>query len=249
MKIVRCFYVDTLYKGVLADDDITVWEENGRKRCFKLQDVTLLAPVVPSKIVSVGLNYSSHAEELGMSIPENPIIFIKPSTAVIGPYDAIIYPKIAQRVDYEAELALVIKKEARNVRARDSGEYIEGYTCFNDVTARDLQKKDVQWTRAKSFDTFAPIGPWIETEVDPGSVQVRAYVNGELKQDSNTREFIFKIPQLVEFISGIMTLLPGDVITTGTPSNVGSMVPGDKVVVEIEGIGKLENHVISMGEI
>ncbi|MFH1394835.1 MAG: fumarylacetoacetate hydrolase family protein [Candidatus Omnitrophota bacterium] len=245
MKIVRCFYADTLYKGVLEEDDIIVQEKSGRERRIKRDDVLLLAPVTPSKIVSVGLNYRSHAEELGMSIPENPIIFIKPATAVIGPGDAIIYPKTAQRVDYEAELAVVIKKEAKNVSAADAQKYIEGYTCFNDVTARDLQKKDVQWTRAKSFDTFAPIGPWIETEIEPSALQVRAYVNGNLKQNSNTREFIFKIPQLMEFISGIMTLLPGDVIATGTPSNIGPIVPGDKVIIEIEGIGRLENHVQS----
>jgi len=178
-----------------------------------------------------------------MDIPSEPVIFIKPSTAVIGPGEAIIYPRSAARVDYEAELGVVIKKKARNVPAGNAAEYIEGYTCFNDVTARDLQKKDVQWSRAKSFDTFAPIGPCVKTDIDPSRLRIRSYLNGELKQDSNTSDFIFDVPRLVDFISGVMTLLPGDVIATGTPSGVGPMGPGDEITVEIEGIGRLTNRV------
>ena len=244
MKYIRCVYRSNVYSGVLENDKVILKTSNFKTETAKVNDVVLLAPVEPSKIVSVGLNYRSHAEELGMAIPEEPIIFLKPPTSVIGSKEAIIYPKNVKRVDYEAELAVVIKKTARDISKNDAASYIAGYTCFNDVTARDLQKKDGQWTRAKSFDTFAPIGPWIETELDPTDLRLRTYLNGKIKQDSRTSEFIFDIPHLIEFISGIMTLLPGDVITTGTPPNVGPMCPGDEVIIEIEGIGKLENHVV-----
>jgi len=244
MKLVRCVYNNNIYSGVLEYDEVILKTPNIKPKTVKVNDVILLAPVEPSKIVSVGLNYRSHAEELGMAIPEEPIIFLKPPTSVIGSKEAIIYPKNVKRVDYEAELAVVIKKTARDISKNDAASYIAGYTCFNDVTARDLQKKDGQWTRAKSFDTFAPIGPWIETELDPTDLRLRTYLNGKIKQNSRTLELIFDIPRLIEFISGIMTLLPGDVITTGTPPNVGPMCPGDEVIIEIEGIGNLENHVI-----
>jgi len=243
VKLLRCRYNNAVYAGMLSKDEVVLETPNGKERAVKLEDVTLLAPVTPSKIVSVGLNYRSHAEELGMTVPHEPIIFIKPSTCVIGPGESIIYPPSAARVDYEAELAVVIKMEARNVPKVDAERYIAGYTCFNDVTARDLQTKDGQWTRAKSFDTFAPIGPWIETELDPRDLSLRTYLNGEVKQSSRTSELIFNIPSLIEFISGVMTLLPGDVIATGTPPNVGPMCPGDEVVVGIEGIGRLKNRV------
>jgi 2-keto-4-pentenoate hydratase/2-oxohepta-3-ene-1,7-dioic acid hydratase in catechol pathway len=241
MKLVRFRHNNKVYSGVLRDKEITVSDNSSKS--FNLKEVELLAPSQPTKIVSVGLNYKDHAEELGMAIPEEPIVFIKPSSAVIGPEDIIYYPRSSSRVDYEAELGVVIADRTRNVSADEAPKHIAGYTCFNDVTARDLQKKDVQWSRSKSFDTFAPIGPWVETELDPGNLKVRAFLNGELKQDSSTSEFIFPVHELVSFISGIMTLFPGDVISTGTPSNVGPMEAGDEIVVEIEGIGYLKNRV------
>jgi len=241
MKLVRFLHNNVVYSGVLRDREITVSDNTGKS--FDLKEVELLAPSQPTKIVSVGLNYKDHAEELGMDIPEEPIVFIKPPSAVIGPEDVIYYPRSSSRVDYEAELGVVIAEETRNVSADEAPKHIAGYTCFNDVTARDLQKKDVQWSRSKSFDTFAPIGPWVETELDPRDLKVRAFLNGELKQDSSTSELIFPVYELVSFISGIMTLFPGDVISTGTPPNVGPMKAGDEIVVEIEGIGYLKNRV------
>ncbi|MBD3427264.1 MAG: hypothetical protein GF409_08615 [Candidatus Omnitrophica bacterium] len=210
-----------------------------------LTEVTLLSPVFPTKIVSVGLNYTDHALELGMEVPDEPVIFLKPSTSVIGPDEAIIYPEMSKRVDYEAELGVVIKKTARHITKEEVPEYIEGYTCFNDVTARDLQKKDGQWTRAKSFDTFAPVGPFIETELDPADVGIRSFLNGELRQNSRTSNLIFNVQELVSFISSVMTLQKGDIIATGTPANIGPMRPGDEVVVEIDGVGRLVNSVES----
>jgi 2-keto-4-pentenoate hydratase/2-oxohepta-3-ene-1,7-dioic acid hydratase in catechol pathway len=194
----------------------------------------------------LGLNYHSHAEELKLPIPANPLLFLKPSTSVIGPEDDIVYPDSSERVDYEAELAVVIKAKAYRVPQDGALDYVLGYTCFNDVTARDLQKKDVQWTRAKSFDTFAAIGPHIETELDPGNVNLEAYLNGELKQGGNTSDLIFPVPELVSFISHIMTLLPGDIIATGTPSGIGPMKPGDTVEIKVAGIGTLRNRVVEL---
>jgi 2-keto-4-pentenoate hydratase/2-oxohepta-3-ene-1,7-dioic acid hydratase in catechol pathway len=243
MKLVRFLQNDKTYNGILRDNEIIVDDPAGSREHFVLEEVKLLAPVVPTKIVSVGLNYRDHAKELDMPVPEEPVIFIKPATAVIGPEETIIYPACSTRVDYEAELGVVIKGKVRNVSREQASEHIAGYTCFNDVTARDLQKKDVQWTRAKSFDTFAPIGPWVETDLDPSDLRIRAFLNGEVKQDSSTAEFIFTVPELVSFVSGVMTLSPGDVISTGTPSSVGPMESGDEVVVEIEGIGRLRNRV------
>ncbi|MBU1084215.1 MAG: fumarylacetoacetate hydrolase family protein [Candidatus Omnitrophota bacterium] len=240
MKIVRFIHKSKICEGILEGEDIVVPFE---KKKIKAKDARLISPVAPSKIILVGLNYEDHAAELGMTRPKTPVLFIKPPTAVIGPGDDIIYPGYSQRVDYEAELAVVIKKTARSIKRDKAGEYILGYTCLNDVTARDIQTDDVQWTRSKSYDTFAPIGPWIETELDPGDIAVEAYLNGEKKQSSRTSELIFDIPHLLEFISGVMTLLPGDVISTGTPPGVGPMVPGDEITVKIEGIGELTNRV------
>lgn len=203
--------------------------------------IQLLPPCIPSKIIAVGLNYRDHAEELGFPLPEEPVIFLKPPTAIVGPGDAILFPASSTRIDHEAELGVVIKDRIRDISAYDAPKYVLGYTCANDVTARDLQKKDGQWTRAKSFDTFCPIGPWIESELDPGDLLVEAYLNGEQKQSSRTSRFVFSIPYLVSFISKIMTLYPGDVIITGTPSGVGPMRPGDEIEVRIEGIGSLKN--------
>lgn len=211
---------------------------------FDIGDVTLLAPVEPSKIVCVGLNYRDHAEELRMPVPEEPTIFLKPPSTVIGHRAAIVYPRLSWRVDYEAELAVVIGDMTRNVPANEARRKVFGYTCGNDVTARDLQQKDGQWTRAKSFDTFCPLGPWIETEVEAQKLGIYAYINGETRQASNTSQMLWSPEQLVSFISRIMTLYPGDVILTGTPSGVGELRVGDEVAIEIEAIGQLVNRVV-----
>lgn len=208
---------------------------------YNIEDVNVGVPILPSKIVCVGLNYSDHAKELDMEIPEEPIIFIKPSTAAIGHCDDIIYPKSSSQVDYEAELGIVISKEAHHIRSDDASDYIGGYTVVNDVTARDLQRKDIQWTRAKSFDTFAPIGPCIETDLDPMNQNISLRLDSKLKQNSNTKNMIFDVYELVEFISDIMTLKAGDIISTGTPPGVGPMDIGQIVEVEVEGIGILKN--------
>jgi 2-keto-4-pentenoate hydratase/2-oxohepta-3-ene-1,7-dioic acid hydratase in catechol pathway len=216
---------------------------------YRLDDVRLLAPCRPSKIVALGVNYRSHGEEMSHRIPAEPLIFIKPPTAVIGPEDGIVYPEMSERVDYEGELGVVIGKRASHVAEKDAARYIMGYTCCNDVTARDIQARDKQWTRAKGFDTFAPIGPWIETELDPSNLHLETRLNGEVRQSTSTGELIFGVHALVSFISRIMTLLPGDVIATGTPSGIGPMQPGDTVEVEIEKIGTLRNHVVLPGDV
>ncbi len=213
----------------------------------RIEDVRLLAPVVPGKIVAVGLNYKDHAREMGKKIPEEPLLFLKASSALNDPGGEIVYPRQSRRVDHEAELAVVIGRTARNVAEKDAAAHILGYTCINDVTARDLQVKDVQYTRAKGFDTFAPLGPWVVTDFDPTEASVRCLVNGELRQDGNTREMGASVFRLVEFVSSVMTLFPGDVIATGTPPGVGSLRVGDVVTVEIGGIGALTNRVVGSG--
>jgi 2-keto-4-pentenoate hydratase/2-oxohepta-3-ene-1,7-dioic acid hydratase in catechol pathway len=211
-----------------------------------LDRVVLLPPCLPTKIVALGLNYRDHAAEWGGEVPDEPLIFIKPSTSVIGPEADIIYPKMSRRVDYEAELAVVIGRPAHKVPEADAFRYIRGYTALNDVTARDLQKKDGQFTRSKSFDTFCPIGPWIETDIaDPDNLTVEAYLNGVRKQHSNTSYMVFGVAKLVAFISSIMTLVPGDIIATGTPSGVGPMQPGDVIEIKVEGLGTLRNRVVA----
>jgi 2-keto-4-pentenoate hydratase/2-oxohepta-3-ene-1,7-dioic acid hydratase in catechol pathway len=217
------------------------WEKAGR--ALPLEGMRLGPPCRPSKIVAVGVNYRAHAREMGHSLPPNPKIFLKPPTAAIGPGETICCPPMAAQVDYEAELAVVIGRKARNVPREESAKYIFGATCLNDVTARDLQKVDGQWTRAKSFDTFAPVGPAIVTGLDLSSLVVESYLNGERRQSAPTADLIFPVEELVHFISGVMTLLPGDVIATGTPEGVGPMSPGDRVEVRIEGIGSLVNPV------
>jgi len=194
-------------------------------------------------IYCVGRNYAEHAKELGNEAPSEPIIFLKPPTAILPPNGTIIRPPQSQRVDFEGELAIVIGKTARNVPRDGWREFVLGFTCANDVTARDLQKKDVQFTRGKSFDTFCPLGPCIDTEVDPDALSLRTRVNGQTKQDGNTRDMVFDCAVIIEFISSVMTLQPGDVILTGTPAGVGPLVSGDRVEVEIEGIGVLRNVV------
>lgn len=211
---------------------------------YEFSQVKLLAPVTPSKIVAVGKNYYDHALEFDSEIPESPIIFLKPPTSVINPGDNIVRPIISQRVDYEGELAIVVGKKARNVAAADYKKYVLGYTILNDVTARDLQKKDGQWARAKGFDTFAPIGPVITDEIDAEKVNIETRLNGKVVQSSNTKKFLFKLGQVFEFVTRFMTLLPGDVISTGTPEGVGPMVAGDIVEVTVEGIGTLKNTVV-----
>jgi 2-keto-4-pentenoate hydratase/2-oxohepta-3-ene-1,7-dioic acid hydratase in catechol pathway len=210
---------------------------------WALPDVRLVAPILPSKVVAVGKNYADHAREMGGEAPESPVIFLKPSTSVIGTGDVIRLPQ-SDRVDHEAELAVVIGRPARDVSRADALSYVLGYTCANDVTARDQQKADVQFTRGKGHDSFCPIGPWIETVFDPSDVRVTATVNGELRQDGRTSQMIHDVATLIEFMSGVMTLLPGDVILTGTPAGVGPITEGDTVSIEIEGIGTLTNPVI-----
>jgi 2-keto-4-pentenoate hydratase/2-oxohepta-3-ene-1,7-dioic acid hydratase in catechol pathway len=228
-------------QGTFFDNPLPTGEE------IPLADVRLLAPVLPSKVVCIGRNYMEHAVEMGGQVPEEPVIFLKPSTGVIGPGDPIPYPKISQRVDHEGEFGVVIGRFARHVAIEDAGRYILGFTCGNDVTARDLQAKDGQWTRAKGFDGFCPLGPWIETVLDPTDVAVECRVNAEVRQHARTSELAFGPNELIAFISQVMTLLPGDVILTGTPAGVGPMQPGDRVEVEVEGIGTLQNTVVEGG--
>ncbi|HVR42405.1 MAG TPA: fumarylacetoacetate hydrolase family protein [Thermoanaerobaculia bacterium] len=208
-----------------------------------LHEVTLLAPVVPGKIVAVGRNYSEHARELGNEVPTEPILFLKPPSAVIGPEAEIERPAASERVDFEGELAIVVGRRSKNVSREQWRDHVLGFTCANDVTARDLQKKDVQFTRGKSFDTFCPLGPAIVTDLDPADLSIRTVVNGEVRQSARTSDMIFPPGELFEFITSIMTLEAGDVILTGTPAGVGTLEAGDAVEVEIEGIGTLRNRV------
>jgi len=249
MKIARVLYKKRIVWGEVKDNYLLALKEPPFNRIkyssekIDLKDCSFLPPAEPQKIILAGLNYRRHAEELKMPIPDHPLIFLKPPSSLIGQNDAIIYPACVKRLDYEAELAVVIGKKAENIDEKNSGDYIFGLTCLNDVTARDLQKEDGQWTRAKSFDTFCPLGPWVETDADGSDLDIKLYLNGEVRQNSSTRDFIFSIPRLVSFISGVMTLFPGDVIATGTPSGIGPMKAGDIVEVEIENIGRLINRV------
>lgn len=228
---------DPLYIGVKLMD-----------QQFKLADVRLLAPVLPrSKVIGIGRNYAAHAAEMGNDVPTEPLMFIKPNTSVVGPGDPIFYPAQSSNVHFEGELAVVIGRICRDVPVEQATDVIYGYTIANDVTARDLQKSDVQFTRAKGFDSFCPLGPWIETDLDPqhfaDGVQLQTHLNGDLKQDGSTSDLIFDIPTLIAYVSSVMTLLPGDVILTGTPSGVGPMEIGDEVEVSIAGLGTLTNKV------
>ena len=209
-----------------------------------LADVRLLAPVIPrSKVVCIGKNYADHAKEMGSEVPAQPIIFIKPNTTVIGPGDTIQWPQMSAQVDFEGELAIVIGRICKEVLRDKVADVIYGYTLANDVTARDLQKVDGQWTRAKGFDTFCPLGPWIETDFIPGNQIIQTSLNGEIKQSEPLSSMIFKIPEIIEFVSSVMTLLPGDVILTGTPAGIGPMQAGDSVSISIEGLGVLSNKI------
>lgn len=211
---------------------------------FDLSEVTLLAPVTPSKVVCVGRNYREHAAELGNKMPEEPLLFLKPPSSVIAAADRIELPVASQQVEHEGELGVVIGKQARKLAANeDPLDYVFGYTCINDVTARDLQRKDVQFTRGKSFDTFCPVGPWIVDDIDPESVEVTTRLNGEVKQHGNTSDMAFPVRHLIRYISQIMTLNPGDLIATGTPAGVSRMKHGDVVEIEVSGVGVLRNEV------
>ncbi len=252
MKLVRFEFDDKINHGILGLDNLVTiidgdifngdYIESTKK--IPLTNVKLLAPCHPSKVVCIRLNYHDHAREMNLKLPEEPLIFLKPSSSLSHPDGKINYPAISQNLHYEGELAIVIKTEARKVSVEQASDYILGYTCANDVTARDLQMRDGQWTRGKSFDTFLPLGPCIETQLDPRKLSIKLLLNGHVKQTSNTSNLIFKVPELVAFVSQVMTLYPGDVILTGTPSGVGPMKVGDTVSVEIEGIGQLSNVVV-----
>jgi len=224
-------------RGTFFEDPVPTGEE------VPFDDVRLLAPVLPSKLVCVGRNYAAHAAEFGMEVPEEPLLFLKPSTSVIGPGDPIRLLPISRRVDHEGELAVVIGRIARNVKTEDAAKHILGYTCANDVTLRDLQRTDDQWARAKGFDGSCPLGPWIETDLDPTDVRVQTRVNGEVRQTGQTSDMVFGVATLIEYVTSFMTLLPGDAILTGTPEGVGRLEPGDVVEVEVDGVGTLSNPV------
>ena len=251
MRVVRFYSGSKIKYGVIDKASIRGLRRTPFRRIelddktYHLDEVKLLAPCTPSKIVCLGLNYRSHAEETKLPVPEVPLIFLKPSTAVIGPEEEIILPRGTKRTDYEGELGVVIGKRAKDVPEAKASEYILGYTCFNDVSERYNQRDDGQWTRAKGYDTFAPLGPCIETELSPNDLKIETYVNGKLYQCSRTSDLIFNVYRVVSFISGVMTLLPGDVIATGTPSGIGRLNPGDVVEITIEMIGTLRNSVVN----
>ncbi len=252
MQIVRFRAGGTTRYGALEGSTVveysgTPWSvfKRGRRR-HALRQVVLLAPTVPSKIVAVGLNYRDHATEMGLPIPDEPRIFLKPVSALIGPEDPIVLPPQSTRVEHEAELAVVIKKRCRNVPPERVREYVLGYTCLNDVTARDIQARDRGPTRAKAFDTFCPLGPCIATDIDPNAVTVEAVVNGVVRQAGSTKDFVFPVEDVVARVAEVMTLLPGDVIATGTPAGVGPLEAGDRVEIRIDGVGTLKNPVVKL---
>lgn len=253
MKIVRVDTdVDDITYGSVEPEGIRLhrgtpfiaWEPT--ETIVEWNQARLLAPVIPTKIVAVGKNYADHAEEMGVEVPQDPVIFLKPPTSVVGPLHPVRLPAQSEEVHHEAELAVVIGKVTRNVRIEDVGPHILGYTAANDVTARDLQRRDGQWTRAKGFDTFCPLGPAIDTDLDPAEgLAITARVNGDVRQAGSTADLVFGVGELVAFVAGVMTLLPGDVILTGTPAGVGPIIPGDRVEVEVEGVGVLMNPVVA----
>jgi 2-keto-4-pentenoate hydratase/2-oxohepta-3-ene-1,7-dioic acid hydratase in catechol pathway len=251
MRIVRYRHDGEVGFGVLEDETVAAidphpfgpFQYTGER--FPTAGARLLAPVLPSKVVAVGRNYADHARELGNEVPPEPIIFLKPSTAVIGPGDAIVRPGWVGRVDHEGELAVVVGRLARRLDQADAIQAVLGFTCANDVTARDLQNADGQWTRSKGFDTFCPLGPWIETDLDSSDLAIRTLVNGEPRQQSRTSLLERDVATLLAFVTAVMTLLPGDVLLTGTPAGVGPIEAGDRVEVEVEGIGVLANDVVA----
>lgn len=257
MRVARFAGDDDPRFGVVGDEDGTPtiavlkgdplyagYELTGQK--VAIEDVRLLAPVIPrSKVVCVGRNYAAHAAELGNDVPETPLVFLKPNTSVVGPGDPIVYPAQSSDVHFEGELAVVIGRICKDVPADDVAKVVFGYTVANDVTARDLQQTDGQWARAKGFDSFCPLGPWIETNLDPADLRVTTELGGELKQDGRTSDMVFSVADIIAYVSSFMTLLPGDVVLTGTPDGVGPMQVGDTVSVTVEGIGTLTNQVVS----
>lgn len=250
MRIVRFQYRGITAYGLVEGETVYALEGElyGQLRrgaaVAPLADVRLLAPCQPSKVVAVGLNYGDHAAETHHVLPAEPLLFLKPATAVIGPDAAIVCPAMSQQVDYEAELAVVIGRQAHQVSPDEAPGYILGYTCANDVTARDIQQRERHNSRAKSFDTFCPLGPWIVTDLSPDDLGIQCRVNGVRRQDSRTSQLVFGVPALVSFVSQVMTLLPGDVVLTGTPAGIGPLSSGDVVEVEIEGVGVLRNPVV-----
>jgi 2-keto-4-pentenoate hydratase/2-oxohepta-3-ene-1,7-dioic acid hydratase in catechol pathway len=253
-KFVRYLYQEKEAYGLLETEDrirrisgdpFSGYQPAGGS--LALADIRILPPCRPGKIIAVGLNYRDHAREFNLEVPEEPLLFMKPPSAVIAANEKIIVPGMSRQVDYEAELAVIIGRICRNVSREQAYSTILGYACLNDVTARDLQTKDGQWTRAKSFDTFCPIGPCLVTGIDPGDLAVRSYLNGELRQSSRTSQLIFSVPELVEFVSRVMTLYPGDIISTGTPSGVGPMKAGDTIEIRVENVGRLINTVAAEG--
>jgi len=250
MRVVRimhegdCRYglADETTITLISDEPFAAWEPEG---VVPLVTAHLLSPVVPTKVVCVGLNYKNHIAEMGHDTPVEPVIFVKPSTAVIGPLTPIPLPDGVGRVDYEGELGVVIGRRTHRVSAKQAAENVLGFVCGNDVTARDLQKRDGQWTRAKGFDGFCPLGPWVATDLDPRDLELRTTVNGELRQQVRTSDMLFDPYTLVSFISQVMTLVPGDVVLTGTPGGIGEIHDGDVVEVSIEGVGTLRNPVAS----
>lgn len=248
-KYIRFNYSDKLKYGLLEDNKVTVLTDapwNGGVETnvsYSTGEVTIIAPVEPSKIICVGLNYHAHvkASYSADEAPEQPLLFLKPPSSIIGPNENIIHPPQSERVDYEAELGFVIGKEGRNIPGEEADDYIFGFTCVNDVTARDLQKKDGQWTRGKGFDTFCPVGPYVMTDYDYSNILIEGVVNGEVIQSGRTAQMIFKIPFLVSYISSVMTLKPGDLISTGTPAKIAPMNKGDEIEVRIENLGSLKN--------
>jgi 2-keto-4-pentenoate hydratase/2-oxohepta-3-ene-1,7-dioic acid hydratase in catechol pathway len=236
-SVITALVGDPLYVGLQPTEEVV-----------RLVDARLLSPVLPrSKVVGIGRNYAAHAAEMGSDLPEEPLMFLKPNTSVVGPGDPIFYPPQSQNVHYEGELAVVISRICRDVPRERFADVVHGYTIGNDVTARDLQRKDGQFTRAKGFDSFCPLGPWVETELDVSDLRVQTFLNGEVKQDGRTSDLIFDVPTLIAYVTSVMTLLPGDVILTGTPEGVGPMNAGDEVEISIQGIGNLTNKVALRG--
>jgi 2-keto-4-pentenoate hydratase/2-oxohepta-3-ene-1,7-dioic acid hydratase in catechol pathway len=249
MRVVRVFTGEDVRYGLadagsitlISDEPFAAWETDD---VVPLAGARLMPPAMPTKIVCVGVNYKTHAREMGHELPTEPLIFLKPPTSMNAPGGEIHLPPGVGRVDYEGELAVVMGRRAHRVSADDALSCVLGYTCANDVTARDLQKRDGQWTRAKGFDGFCPLGPWVETDVDPSDLLLETYVNGQVRQSARTSDMIFDVPAVVSFVSHVMTLLPGDIVLTGTPSGIGELHSGDTVEVRIQGIGSLSSRVV-----
>jgi 2-keto-4-pentenoate hydratase/2-oxohepta-3-ene-1,7-dioic acid hydratase in catechol pathway len=252
MKYARFEYRGKSHYGIVEGDEIrglqgSMLEDNEETGVrYPAKDVRLLSPITPTKIVCIGQNYLEHIKEIGATPPREPLFFLKPPSSLIGPGEAIVYPRNATRVDYEGELAIVIKRRMKDIPESEAKEYVLGYSCFNDVTERDLVGKNpFNLTIAKGFDTFSCFGPYIATDIDPDNVQVWTYLNGELKQNDNTRNCVFRVPRLLSYLSQCLTLFPGDIVSTGTPKGIAPMHPGDLVEVEVEGIGRLANRIVA----